>query len=56
MHGISRFFHYPYIYIYIYMFHFQINIDGTPLAARKFKGHVLGKICLDSGPTLRSKT
>ena len=29
--------------------------DDKPIAAQKFS-HVLGQICLDSGPTLRSKT
>ena len=32
----------------------SFNRDGTPVAAQKFRSHVLGQICLDSGTTLKS--
>ena len=34
----------------------SFNWDGTPVAAQKFRSHVLGQICLDSGTTLKSNT
>ena len=36
--------------------HDSFNRDGTPVAAQKFRSHVLGQICWDSGTTLKSNT
>ena len=49
-------------YVFVFSFHIRsgsvphdlFNRDGTPVAAQKFRTHVLGQICLDSGTTLKS--